>query len=328
MGKKIPTLILIVSLFGPVLFFGQPNFKPAENSEILADKGLSCGNVTFFQPLSSDLKKYFNNKETLPLWLLPSENHHIIIGISDPVEDSLTARSQAKTRAALIAALTHDVQISLITDLFKKLYNADATKLRKAWHFFRIETQLPEITIIDSATTQYGELIISASPDYNHLQQKVVLDGFIEENRYNDKTDFTYRFAIANTDGKQFKYVLRRVNNKISVTSGWRNKELKIPEYKYHYELNSGENQKKKYVRTDDFEYGLWGAFFFATVKEIYFQSRKYADYYTSELSDEYKAELSTRLNREIGSLEFDVVLNGFEVENRRLVPHLSIQPH
>ena len=250
-------------------------------------------------------------------------------GISDPALDSAKAVNQALYRASFFYALKKGVKMRFLTDFYKKLVMSEGQE--KFIHAFTISLPLYPMKPDSVYTNQFKETIVLAKPEkktFSNGSDSCLLKGFIQEDIYKGKTDFTYRFEL--DDGESNTFILRMINNKYSLKSVWKGQEVRYPYYNYHY---VSRNPRAGYADIDHKGFfssniSLWPGLFGSLARSLFFKAKAFADYKVSAMSDSYKNLLDGKLMRQKGISRFQLSYQGMYVKENHIIPIINVQPN
>jgi hypothetical protein len=244
----------------------------------------------------------------LPTWLGLTEtttvqNELLIIGISDPHLDQVTAFKQAVMRSKILATILSSAKISDCKEIYTN-ETEGKSNIENASKFTRfqminssLEYDESQFQLIDSATTFYGEKIVmmkfipTISDAINNEKTEVDIHVMLSEYNLRSKFEENKFFQLSSkiimpSVIDEATYRLYKVDEQAEIESSMNNEKFNFKTEYFKYLLNESYDVPEYPVKTKLY-YGLWNALFESVVTQfsnIYTSS----SFTASSLSDDY----------------------------------------
>lgn len=266
--------ILLVLLLGYSFGFAQGNnpdhrkvehayesFKETFDDEIgiPEEPKVNSRTVSSFGPAAMLPAWFFNFRELYP-------GRNLVIGISDPGQDSTTAHQQAIVRALALASFAHQSNVQNISDNYY-LEKTGSKTLGKFNSFTSFSTQSDlGYDLVESVYTQNREVLVLIEPKTEteiklNIEARMVL--FQSETlgkmatRLSLETD-----AVIQRDEVIFtSWLLIETGSDFDIVSTWNDEYIALPAIKYKYLSPISHESTNILQYVFDTRYGLWYAY-------------------------------------------------------------------
>lgn len=272
------------------------------------------------------------------------EDKRVVIGISDPKNDSLTGFNQAWLRAHMVAALQEQVKVNMVAEFFSSQRETSVTKVSRYEEMYNIEAGIPQtisLKLISSYILSSGETILFAEilpekqeslPKPGRLKFECSLyhiENILERGQHIYRTNYhSYPHNYPGERPGEEKYEVYSFNNLwYTITGSFNGEKSSRPNLKFFYSMERGSQFEQHNldgaVGVTTVE-GLWPAFMTALLWQIA-GVLDYGNPSVSQVTDSYSKHIK-HLSRTAESNTVRSKLKKLVLVSDRLYPIIQIE--